>query len=83
MKDGTRSGSGVVCAGLLALIESWKHRARMKFEDAKHEKDIVGRRHIEHGAMCYFNAAMELEALVSKPPHVSSNQAIEKTSKKP
>ena len=52
---GVRSSAG------LDLAERWKARARRKFKDAAGEKDAMGKRLIEHGAMCYLNAAKELE----------------------
>lgn len=51
-------------AALLALAEAWMHVARCKFQSAEAELDPMGRRLIEHGATCYFNAARELRALV-------------------
>ena len=48
-------------APLLAVIRLWKERAHGKFESAKLEPDVMGRKLIEHGAICYFNAATELE----------------------
>ena len=45
---------------LLALISSWRQLARRKFADAEKSAGME-RRFIEHGAMCYFNAAMDLE----------------------
>jgi hypothetical protein len=45
---------------MLALISNWRQIARRKFSDAE-KSDRMERRFIEHGAMCYFNAAMDLE----------------------
>lgn len=52
-------------ARLGAVIRVWKRRAEKKFEDAAREPDAMGKKLIEHGAMCYRNAAMELETLLS------------------
>ena len=49
---------------LQALVEKWRDRARVAFRDAEHE-DGMRRRALEHGAMCYFNAAEELEAALT------------------
>jgi hypothetical protein len=67
---------------LLALVESWKRRARWTFADAGHERNEMGKRLIEHGAMCYYNAATELADLISKPPPASGSRAKSKTSTK-
>ncbi|RXZ42671.1 hypothetical protein [Crenobacter cavernae] len=51
------------------LVSKWEHNARRAFEDAKFEKDPMGKRLIEHGAMCYFNCSQALKrALVDLPP---------------
>lgn len=53
------------------LVEKWENLARRAFFDAEHEKDPMGKRLIEHGAMCYFNCAQELkavQALISLQP---------------
>lgn len=49
---------------IIALTEQWKARARSKFLSAEQEPHEMGRRLIEHGAMCYFNCAQELGALI-------------------
>lgn len=46
------------------LIAEWERRARRKLIDAERETNPMGRRLIEHGAMCYFNCAQELKAAV-------------------
>lgn len=53
-------------ARLVRLSDCWKGRADKKFMDAKCENDEMGRKLIEHGAMCYFNAAMELEEVLKQ-----------------
>ncbi len=48
------------------LINNWENIARRKWIDSEKETDIMGRRLIEHGAMCYQNCARELrEVLLS------------------
>jgi hypothetical protein len=55
------------------LIEKWNHSARRAFCDAEREQNMMGKRLIEHGAMCYFNCANDLtEALASFLPHPSA-----------
>lgn len=49
---------------LVSLIEKWKRTAAIKFKHAKGEETEFGRRFIEHGAICYFNCANELEHLI-------------------
>jgi hypothetical protein len=43
------------------LIFDWEGIARNKFIDANLEGDEIGKRFIEHGAICYFNCAQELK----------------------
>ena len=57
---------GVAHPRLVGLLNSWKGRAKRKFTDAKGEEDEMGRKLIEHGAMCYFNAATELEEVLKQ-----------------
>lgn len=66
-KDSADKGAGSGChARLVSLLHSWRGRAKRKFMDAKQEEDEMGRRLIEHGAMCYFNAATELEEVLKQ-----------------
>lgn len=48
---------------LLELVLNWKQIAQRKFIDAEKSSGMEAR-FIEHGAMCYFNAANELEELL-------------------
>ena len=48
---------------LITLIEEWEGYARRAFLNAEHEKDPMGKRLIEHGAMCYFNCAQQLKTI--------------------
>lgn len=57
------------------LIFQWEQSARRAFYDAEHEKEPMGKRLLEHGAMCYFNCARKLrEALASVSPQSSTIQ---------
>ena len=49
------------------LFKTWEHRALNKFLSAELEKDAMGKRLIEHGAMCYFNCAQELREALAVP----------------
>ena len=48
------------------LLRSWEHCVKRKFWDAKKEKDPMGKRLIEHGAMVYFNCGQELSKLIGQ-----------------
>ena len=51
-------------AELIALAQKWKRIAATKFKHAEGEPTEAGRQFIEHGAVCYFNCATELEGMV-------------------
>ena len=51
----------------LNLACEWERRAKLKFTDAEREQDPMHRRLVEHGAVCYFNAAAELRAAFGLP----------------
>jgi hypothetical protein len=58
---------------LSQLVLEWEQIAKRKFYDAQREKDPMGRRLIEHGAMCYFNCAQELRGvLCASAPQLST-----------
>ena len=60
---------------LITLAESWENMARRKWADAEKEKDLMGKKLIEHGALCYQNCAHELRgALASLSPAVSAKE---------
>lgn len=70
------------------FVLQWRRRAKKAFEDAAREPDEMGKRLIEHGAMCYCNAATELEAALARKkdgaaPRPSGTPAKWKTSTKP
>ena len=46
------------------LIEKWQRIAAKKFKDAKFEKTDFGKQFVEHGAVCYFNCANDLQNLI-------------------
>jgi len=52
---------------LMTLILSWEQKARRKFKSAELEKDPMGIRLIEHGAMTYYNCAYQLREILSCP----------------
>lgn len=43
------------------LIDNWEDKARRAFYDAESETNVMGKRLIEHGAMCLFNCALSLK----------------------
>lgn len=51
-------------AELLLLADKWKRIAANKFKHAEGEETEFGKRFSEHGAICYFNCATELELLI-------------------
>ncbi len=62
------------------LITRWERIAHRKFHDAEHEMNDIGRRLIEHGAVCYANCARELRAaLISALPVPSAIEATHRT----
>lgn len=57
------------------LIVKWENIARRKWYDAEQEASPMGKRLIEHGALCYQNCARELrEVLISVSPLPSATQ---------
>lgn len=48
---------------LKGLVTQWEGVARRKFSDAAVESDPMGKRLIEHGAVCYWNCAQQLRTL--------------------
>ena len=63
------------------LLTIWRKRAARKFKDAETEKNIMGKKLIEHGAMCYFNCSQELEKIAASLPALAT-QTKSKPSKK-
>ncbi len=60
---------------LLSLLSNWRQIARRKFSDAEKSSGME-RRFIEHGAMCYFNAAMDLEDVLTPKQSASEPRTI-------
>jgi hypothetical protein len=50
------------------LAEKWRASAARKFHDAELEPDEMGRRLIEHGAVCLFNCSQEAQTLAGALP---------------
>lgn len=46
------------------LVKEWGKISGKKFADADLEHDEFGKRFIEHGAVCYFNCARQLQHLI-------------------
>ena len=67
---------------LVSLHDEWMRRAKVKFEDAEKEQSEIGRRVLNHGAFCYFNAASELGMALAEDEHglIACNSAQSKTS---
>ena len=65
---------------IVELPNVWRKRSARKFKDAKTEKDVMGKKLIEHGAMCYFNCSEELQKLVDELA-ASTTQSKAKKSK--
>lgn len=57
----------VETALLHPLVDKWVAQAGRKFASADHESDSVAKRFIIHGAICYFNAACELQKILKNP----------------
>ena len=50
---------------LIDLVKSWEQQSKIRFRNAEHEKNEMGKRLIEHGATCYFNCAKQLRDSIS------------------
>jgi hypothetical protein len=60
---------------LTDLACHWENIVRRKWIDSETEDDPIGKRLIEHGALCYQNCARELrEAIISVLPEPSTIQ---------
>lgn len=49
----------------LNLVSKWENTARKKWIDSETEDDPMGKRLIEHGAICYQNCASELKEVLT------------------
>ena len=56
-------GSGDLLARMVELAEKWRKSSAYKFKSAELEPDEMGKRLIQHGAMCYHNCWSELRTL--------------------
>ena len=60
---------------LIDLAVKWENVARRKWQDAEIETEPMGKKLIEHGAICYQNCARELrEVLISASPQSLATQ---------
>jgi hypothetical protein len=64
----TNKGKAVEVKILQVLVARWKRSAAYAFKSAKLETDVIGKKLIEHGAMCYFNCYRELQTLFGELP---------------
>lgn len=53
---------------LRGLVDEWKHVSKAKFNSAGQADLPDERKFIEHGAVCYANCALQLEALLNANP---------------
>lgn len=69
---------------LQELVHQWERQARRKFADAARENDPIGKRLIEHGAMCYFNCSQDLKEALSElsPPSSATPLAGQRRTKR-
>jgi hypothetical protein len=65
-------------AEALKLANAWETRARKKFADAAHEECPTGKRFIEHGAVCYANAALEIRDAFGLTPNAQGEPGATK-----
>jgi len=66
-KKKQKAKPSVETALLHPLVEKWVVQAGRKFASADHESDPFAKRFIKHGAICYFNAAYELQKILENP----------------
>lgn len=58
------------------LRQSWMQEASRRFLNAEQESSEIGKRVLEHGAVCYFNCARELNHVL-KPGQVTLDLHLE------
>ncbi len=46
------------------LVKQWLHIAKIKFLHSEDEKEKIHQKFIQHGAICYFNCARQLQGLI-------------------
>lgn len=65
-------------AVLMSLVLEWEQNARSQLQCAERTKDPMGKRLVQHGAMCYFNCAQavrrHLDAAVSLPSPIQEGR---------
>jgi len=71
----------VLVAQCQALITEWEGYASRAFVNAERESDPMGKRLIEHGAMCHFNCAQALKKAIQASPllQTSATQEADRT----
>jgi len=57
--------SEIINSVLLNLAYHWEDIARRKWTDSELEDDPMGKKLIEHGALCYQNCAGELKKVLT------------------
>jgi hypothetical protein len=68
-------GRSILVDVFIGLARQWENLARLKWLDGGREEDPMGKRLIEHGALCYQNCASELrEVLTSSSPRLLTIQ---------
>lgn len=67
---------------LIELSDLWLKRARRALQDADFEQNPMGKRLIEHGTVCYFNCARELQKAIQTgelPPQLGFEVLAQET----
>jgi hypothetical protein len=82
LKAPTTVGSGDLLARMVELAEKWRKTSAYKFRSAELEPDEMGKKLIQHGAVCYHNCRSELQTLVAEF-YASTTPTKSEKSKKP
>src|ERR1035438_5752267 len=77
-----RIGSSALLGSMVELAERWRKRSCFAFKSAELEPNDMGKRLIQHGAMCYHNCWSELQTLVDEL-RASTTQSKSKNSTPP
>jgi len=68
--DAADQGTDAQRAQLMRLVLEWEQSARSQFQCGERTTDPMGKRLVEHGAVCYFNCAQALRThLASDHPN--------------
>lgn len=59
--------NGLLDADLVALIEQWKHRARVAGRDCDLEEEDIGKAYLRAKFWAYLTCAIELAKAIGKP----------------